>query len=165
MSFSLAAEGFRVDVSDYPTCERTYATLRIYPESLDPSDVTVRLGIEPSDWQRRGEARKPGSRPAKLHGWFLSSERAVESRDVRKHLDWLLSLIVPRAYAILALQSDGCRMDVSCFWVSASGHGGPSVRPAQMSELARLDLELWFDVYLGAAKTSTEVPFLTRPAP
>jgi hypothetical protein len=137
-------------VSDYPTCERTYATLRIYPELLDPSEVIARLGIEPSAWQRRGEARKPGGRPANLHGWFLSSDGVVESRDVRRHLDWLLSAIVPRADVICALQSEGCRMDVSCFWVSASGHGGPSVRPAQMGELARLGLELWFDVYLGS---------------
>jgi hypothetical protein len=139
-----------MNVSDYPTCERTYATLRIYPESLDPSEVTARLGIEPSDWQRCGESRKAGSRPAKVHGWFLSSEAAVDSQDVRRHMDWLLSSIVPRADAILALQSHGCRMDVSCFWVSASGHGGPSVRPVQMRELARLNLELWFDVYLGS---------------
>ncbi len=141
-----------MDVSDYPTCERTYATLRIYPESLDPSEVTARLGIQPSDWQRRGESRRPGSRPAKLSGWFLSSEGAVESRDVRRHLDWLLSHIAPRGDVIRALQSEGCRMDVSCFWVSASGHGGPSVRPAQMGELARLGLELWFDVYLGSTQ-------------
>ncbi len=139
-------------VSDYPTCERTYATLRIYPEALDPSDVTARLGIEPSDWQRQGESRKPGDRPAKLHGWFLSSEGAVESRDVRRHLDWLLARLTPRADAVVALQAEGCRMDVSCFWVSASGHGGPSVRPAQMGELARLGLELWFDVYLGSGQ-------------
>ena len=138
-----------MEVSDYPTCERTYATLRIYPESLDPTDVTARLGIEPSDWQRRDESRKPGGRPANLHGWFLSSESVVESRDVRRHLDWLLSRIESQAVAIHALQSEGCRMDVSCFWVSASGHGGPSVLPAQMGPLARLGLELWFDVYLG----------------
>lgn len=140
-----------MEESDYPTCERTYATLRIYPELLDPADVTARLGIEPSDWQRRGESRKPGDRPAKLHGWFLTSEGLIESRDVRKHLDWLLSRIGPRAEAIHALQSNGCCMDVSCFWVSASGHGGPSVRPAQMGELARLGLELGFDVYLGGS--------------
>jgi len=138
-----------VEVSDYPTCERTYATLRIYPESLDPDEVTKRLRIEPTDWQRRGESRKLGSRPPKLHGWFLSSDGEVESRDVRLHLDWLLSRIAPQADAILALQRDGCRMDVSCYWVSASGHGGPSVLPVQMGELARLGLELWFDVYLG----------------
>jgi hypothetical protein len=87
-----------------------------------------------------------------LHGWFLSSDGEVESRDVRLHLDWLLSRIAPQAEAILALQREGCRMDVSCYWVSASGHGGPSVRPAQMGELARLGLELWFDVYLGGGE-------------
>ena len=150
---SFGEEGLRfVTVSDYPTCERTYATLRIYPESLDPSEVTARLGIEPSDWQRRGESRRPGSRPAKLHGWFLTTEGAMDSCDVRKHLDWLLARVGPRADAIRALQEDGCRMDVSCFWVSRSGHGGPSVLPAQMRELARLNLELWFDVYLGSSQ-------------
>jgi hypothetical protein len=138
--------------SDYPTCDKTYATLRIYPESLDPAEVTKRLRIEPTHSQRRGESRKPGAPPTKLHGWFLCSEGAVESRDVRRHLDWLLSQITPQADAILALQSEGCRMDVSCFWISASGHGGPSVLPAQMGELARLGLELWFDVYFGGSE-------------
>lgn len=145
--------------SDYPTCERTYATLRVYPEVLNPADVTARLGIEPTDWQQRGESCQPGGRPAPRHGWFLSSEGAVASQDVRRHLDWLLSHVVPRADALLALQADGCRMDVSCFWMSASGHGGPSVQPDQMGALARLGLELWFDVYLGddeEAEPSTE---------
>jgi Domain of unknown function (DUF4279) len=102
-----------VEVSGYPTCERTYATLRIYPEAFDPDEVTKRLRIEPTNSQRRGESRKPGGRPAKLHGWFLSSDGAVESRDVRRHLDWLLSFIAPQADAILALQKEGCLMDVS----------------------------------------------------
>ncbi|WP_425615793.1 DUF4279 domain-containing protein [Anatilimnocola sp. NA78] len=139
-----------MEVSDYPTCERTYITLRIYPESLDPSDVTARLGIEPSSWQRRGESRQPGSLPAKLHGWFLSSQGVVESRDMRRHLDWLLSIVESRANAILDLQSKSCRMDISCFWVSSSAHGGPSVLPGQMRELARLNLALDFDIYFGS---------------
>lgn len=138
--------------SDYPTCERTYATLRIYPESLDPDAVTTRLGIDPSDWQRRGESRKSGSRPAKIHGWFLSSDGIVDSRDVRKHLDWLLTMIVPKIEVVLTLQAEGCKMDVSCFWVSATGHGGPSIHPTQMRDLARLELELWFDVYASGSK-------------
>lgn len=136
-------------ISDHATCQATHATLRIYPESLDPVDVTARLGIEPTRCQRRGEPLKPGGRPAKLHGWVLSSEGVVDSRDVRQHLDWLLSALVPRAEALLALQAEGCRMDVSCFWVSASGHGGPTVRPDQMGALARLKLQLGFDVHFG----------------
>lgn len=140
--------------TDYPTCERTYATLRIYPGQLDPEDVTARLGIEPSDCQRRGVPKHPGSRPPKLHGWFLSSDGAVASRDVRRHLDWLLTRIGPRADAVLRLQAEGCEMDVSCYWVSAAGHGGPSLPPDQMGELARLGLELWFDVYLGGGPSA-----------
>ncbi len=61
----------------------------------------------------------------------------------------MIAQLGTRCDAIHALQHDGCAMDISCFWVSRSGHGGPSVRPAQMGELARLNLELWFDVYLG----------------
>ena len=81
---------------------------------------------------------------------------------MRRHLDWLLSIIVPRADMIGALQSEGCRMDVSCFWASASGHGGPSVRPDQMGELARLGLELWFDVYLGSGQDAEPGAGATR---
>jgi hypothetical protein len=138
-----------VEESDYPTCQRTYATLRIYPQRYGPEEVSARLGLEPSKWQRRGEAAVPGSRPAPVHGWFLSSDGMVASLDVRRHLDWLLSRIGSRGDAIRALQAEGCDMDIFCLWVSASGHGGPSVRPAQMGELARLNLELGFDVFLG----------------
>jgi hypothetical protein len=138
-----------VEVSDYPTCARTFATLRVYPERLDPDEVTRRLGIEPSNLQRKGDPLTKSKQPvlAKTHGWFLTTEGAIESRDVRKHLDWLLERLVPRAEAVRSLQADGCSMDISCYWLSFSGHGGPSVRPAQMAELARLGQELWFDVY------------------
>jgi Domain of unknown function (DUF4279) len=99
--------------TDYPTCEKTYVTLRIYPGELDPIDVTARLGMEPSDWQRRGEtfigSRRSGCL-AKLHGWFLTSEGTVDSNDVRKHLDWLLMRIAPKSDAILVLQEQGCKM-------------------------------------------------------
>jgi hypothetical protein len=135
---------------EYATCAGTYATLRIYPERLDPVEVTARLGISPSSWQRRGEIRNPGSKrqvPASIHGWFLTSEGVVESRDIRRHLDWLIAQVGPKAGVLSALQSEGCRTDVSCNWLSRSGHGGPTVTPVQMGELARLGLELWFDVY------------------
>jgi hypothetical protein len=60
----------------------------------------------------------------------------------------VLLLMLARADAVRGLQAGGCRMDVSCYWLSRSGHGGPAVSAAQMGELARLGLELWFDVYL-----------------
>jgi hypothetical protein len=146
-----------MEADEYPTCARTFVTLRIYPESLDPDEVTARLGIQPTSWQRRGQVRNPASErpvPAKLHGWFLTSKGAVESRDVRRHLAWLLAQLGPRADAIRDLQAGGCRMDVFCYWLSRNGHGGPAVSPAQMSQLARLGLELGFDVYFQGNETA-----------
>ena len=142
-----------MEVNDYPTCARTFATLRIYPERLTPAEVTSRLGIEPSRSQQKGDPLTKSKQPvfARMHGWFLTSEGAVESRDVRRHLDWLLEQLGPRADAVRSLQADGCSMDISCYWLSFSGHGGPSVSPGQMRELARLGLELWFDVYFGGS--------------
>ena len=36
---------------------------------------------------------------------------------------------------------------ISCFWVSASHHGGPVLSPKEMRILADLDIEIWFDYY------------------
>ena len=38
-------------------------------------------------------------------------------------------------------------MDICCFWLSASGHGGPTVSPKQMAKLVELNLEVWWDIY------------------
>jgi hypothetical protein len=135
---------------EYGTCRTTYATLRIYPGEIDPTEVTDRLGIEPSSWQRRGEAIQGRDGPPKvasLNGWFLSTEGLFPSRDSRRHIDRILDRLEPNAEALRSLQQEGCRMDVSCFWISQSGHGGPEIPPRQMGRLAGLNLMLWFDLY------------------
>ena len=132
------------------TCLKTYATFRIYPGDLDPSSVTEQLGIEPSEWQRKGEPFRSASfatKAAELNGWFLHSKGHVDSRDSRRHVDWLLDQLVPKQDAIRSLQQAGCKMDISCYWLSAEGHGGPTLSPLQMGKLALLNIELGFDVY------------------
>jgi len=136
---------------EYPTCARTYATLMIYPEEIDPPIVTHHLGIEPSNWQRKEEAieldgrRLP--RVAILNSWSFTSKGQVDSRDSRRHIDWLLDQLDPKAKAIGILQEMGCRMVISCFWASRSGQGGPTLSPTQMKRLGELNIELWFDIY------------------
>jgi Domain of unknown function (DUF4279) len=143
----------------YGSCERTFATVRIYPGDIDPSEVTERLGIEPSKWQRRGEVVQRGRFPPRvvsLNGWFLRSEGHVESRDSRRHIDWLLDRLTPKAEAVRSLQDAGCRMDVSCFWASRQGQGGPTVSPQQMKRLSDLNIELWFDFYCAYEESDAE---------
>ena len=134
---------------DYPTCARTYATLLIYTGNIDPSSVTERLGIEPTSWQRRGEPTHQVDRPSRiapLSGWFLTSRGHVESKDSRRHVDWLLTRLECVAHVVRSLQSEGCQMQIACYWHSRQGQGGPSVSPSQMRLLGDLEIELWFDI-------------------
>ena len=131
---------------DYPTCKETYATLRIYHDELDPHVVSLRLGLTPSKSQKKGHALGP-NRTAPVGGWFLSSKGHVTSKDVRRHVAWLLDQMAGREAQFLKLQDEGYETDVSCYWVSAHGHGGPELDPDLMQRLVSLRLLIGFDVY------------------
>jgi hypothetical protein len=131
-----------------PTCERTLASLRIY-SALTPDAVSNVLGIPPDDAFARGDLaigqRTGTTRIRKFSGWFLSSEGKVESRDLRRHLDWLLSKLEPRAAGLAQLQAtEGVSMNVTCIWWASSLGGGPTLWPMQMRALAELNLECSF---------------------
>lgn len=139
---------------DYPTCAQTYATLILLHEDLNAELLTQELGIQPTETWKQGEVRNPGSRTpvvSRIGGWFLRTQETVASRDVRRHIDWLLNQVEPRRSVLGRLRTAGYRMEISCFWVSAFGHGGPTLSPAQMARLADLGLEVWFDVYLDGS--------------
>lgn len=138
---------------DYPTCEETYVTLRLYHDAADPALVTATLDITPTESQHVGESyeRRGVTRTYPLSGWFLSSQDRLESYDTAKHLDWLLQQLQPRRQALDSLRSQGWRMDISCLWDSHSGHGGPTLSPDLLSRLAAVGIELWFDVYFHGA--------------
>ena len=62
---------------DYPTCARTYATLRIYHEDLDPASITRLLGVEPTHTQVKGRlctSITGRTFNPEIGGWFLSTK-------------------------------------------------------------------------------------------
>jgi hypothetical protein len=129
----------------YPTCNATYATLCIYGDDLDPNAVTSLFGIEPSQTQRKGEQLKKGV--VRRKGWFLSTENTVVSRDVRRHVHWLIETFSSKEEAFHQLRSQSYETVVSCYWMSASGHGGPMLSPKLMRSLSDLGVEIRFDIY------------------
>jgi len=135
---------------EYPTCEFTYAELRVYPDKLDPISITRYLGVTPTSTVTKGE-RSINSlgreRIAKRNGWFLSSEGHVSSKDVRRHLDWLLDKLEPISNRLKELQEQPeVKMSIECIWWSAYGQGGPTLWPEQMKRMAEMNLECGFDV-------------------
>jgi hypothetical protein len=126
---------------NYATCAETYATVRIYTGKNAPELVTAALRLTPSRLLNQESDTRP-------NGWLLSSKGAIDSLDVRRHVDWLLERIVDKRAELSSLQSEpGVWMDVFCYWRSTQGHGGPALSPKQMKTLADLNLTIGFDCY------------------
>lgn len=133
---------------EYDTCYRTYATLRIYPNEIHPDEITRILGVKPSLFQIKGEKTSSLSVPTcSVNGWFLTSKEQVKSRDVRRHIDFVIEKVLAKKEDILKLQSQEVEMDLSCYWSSTQGQGGPTLSPKQMKALAELHIDVWFDIY------------------
>lgn len=135
----------------YSSCEETRAQLRVYSDSRLSDEITGLLGIEPTEKHNKGDRFTNSigrTRQAPSTGWFLSSRDRVTSNDLRDHLDWLLTELMGARAAVLALQEDEkTQMEITCYWRSASGLGGPTLWPEQMRSMADLNLECGFDYY------------------
>jgi hypothetical protein len=126
---------------DYATCEKAGATLRIYHKSFPSAFVTTALNIEPSYSQESDPKELQSS------GWFLTTLDYIPSRDVRRHLDFLLDQLHGHEDMLSKLRDEGWTMDVCCFWRSSTGQGGPTLSPSQMRRLSDFGLDCWFDIY------------------
>ena len=141
MEYRVSSRLTPVDDS-YGTCELTYADLVI--GHVDPDVITNELGLAPTRSQVKGHPKKSprGEVMSKITVWVFSSEGQVQSKDLRRHLDWLLEKLIPFSDRLHKLQQfPGATMAIWCYWESAHGDGGPALWPEQMETMARLNLE------------------------
>lgn len=139
----------------YPTCSRAHATLCIYlPDNSNPDDLTKKFGISPSRTQIKGEVRHGQERNWPT-AWFLGSKENVASKEIRRHIDWLLEQLKDKSEVINDLRNDGAEIHLSCFWGSAVGHGGPMLDAEILKKIASLNIGIAFDIYFeGDDETS-----------
>ena len=127
------------------TCLRTYATLLIYSDSMPPAAISAELGIQST----REFARDPSSRykPNREHNfWSWTTQELVASTDFSDHLRAIFDQLAGKSSALANLQLAGCETRISCYWDS-DGQGGPWLDLRIIEELARLRLEIWWDIY------------------
>jgi hypothetical protein len=132
----------------YPTCVETYSTLRVFSEDVAPDEVTRVLQIEPTRSFRKGDSHSRGKLRRKANGWFYSTQQLCGSKDTRRHIDMILSTLEGKEEAVTILQRQGCKLDISSYWVS-TGQGGPWLMPQEMLKLGRLGIEVWWDIYFS----------------
>jgi hypothetical protein len=133
---------------NYESCHETFVTLRIYSDDITPEEITKILKTNPSDSVTKGDVYGIKTKKNRnINGWFLTSEGFIESKDCRRHFDFLADKIISLKPKFIELQNKGCQIEIACFWSSENGQGGPTLSPKQLKKLAELELELWFDIY------------------
>ena len=138
----------------YPTCSRTWATLCIFlPDTISPDTLTENLGVQPSKTHVKGEVYN-GKVRKWPNAWFLEFTGKVESKEVRRHIDWLLEKVEHKSEILHQLQADGAEIHLSCFWGSAVGHGGPMLDPKLLKRIALLNIGITFDIYFEGLDAS-----------
>jgi hypothetical protein len=138
-------------LDENPNCARTHASFRLAGSELIVADVTRRLGLKPQFTAEKGELRsarrgEPIRQPTGI--WSISSENALETTSIERHLRFLLSELEPVSEALAeVVESQGLDADFFCYWLSATGHGGPEVTPETLRQIADLRAVLGFDFY------------------
>lgn len=136
-------------MSDHTVSDRTWATLRISGEHLDPSDITARLLIVPSRAFVKGDRR--GTDGVWRHGyWGITSQDKVHSTDLQLHIAWLLEQLEPVQEELKALiAQEGIKADVFCFWEFSTHNAALVLGPETLRGLGALNLELAVDTYFA----------------
>lgn len=110
-------------------------------------------------YSRRSRLREDetfGRVPERVHRqptgvWLISSKDSLESTSVERHLLFLLDLLESRLTDVGAVRSEAdLTADFFCYWVSATGNGGPAIPPPTLSRVPALDASLEFDFYDGS---------------
>jgi hypothetical protein len=106
------------------------------PASRAPEDQEIPAG-------RVGRARRQ-----ETGVWFLSTETIVESTSLERHLVHLLDAVEPASAALQRIRADeNLWADFDCYWLSATGHGGPEVSPETLGRIAALGASLGLDFH------------------
>ena len=80
--------------------------------------------------------------------WLLESKTALATTSLERHLLYLLGKLEPVAQEIrFYVESPGFNVDLLCYWVSATGHGGPVLSSHILKRSASLCNEFNFDYY------------------
>ncbi|MCC6192133.1 MAG: DUF4279 domain-containing protein [Anaerolineales bacterium] len=127
---------------------RTFATFRLIGKDVDPDAASNMLGLTPSRAFRKGDPR--GESKTWPHGlWTITSQHAVDSTDLARHIEWLLDQLEPVRDQLESLRDGDVKADIDCFFESLTGHGGPTFGPQLLARIASLDLELGLDIYFA----------------
>jgi hypothetical protein len=122
-------------------CEDTHAIFRVVSSQMDPDVVGRKLGLE-ADF-----VRSTASSPLKFGVWSITSKGRIDSTDLEDHLVYVLDRLQSAGVTGPVEVGRDTRVEFHCYWMSATGQGGPVLSAAVLRRIADLAADLDFDFY------------------
>jgi hypothetical protein len=142
---NLAAEG-------NPNCAETFASLQLFGDDLVPEEIGRLLGLQATESAAKGSRTVASSgkiRVAPSGRWILETRGRVSSTGAEDHVKWLLEQL--DSSGLVPGNIPGVRRSsICCYWVSATGNGGPQFSPEVLGRLSSYHLTLGLDIYFDA---------------
>ena len=129
-----------------PTTLMAYASLRVMGDCLEPEDITAALAVTPTLAYRKGEIFKR-ARGHEVRGrtglWLLSSEPQIQSTELEDHFAFLRHVLEDQGSELIkrlrtAMQRDGLKADVTCFWYGEHGAKPPEIPEETRAAFAQI---------------------------
>jgi hypothetical protein len=124
-------------------------TLKVYAGALQPNQVSRILGLDATSAVSSEAMDEPMGahdfRIGKVNGWFLESEKRVESRNPRKHLEWFLWQLEPLRNKLAdILKRPDCKACIDVIAWSEDGGLAYTLDPSDLACLASLGVPVCF---------------------
>ena len=95
----------------------TFATLRIFSDSMHPDEIGKELGIEATGgYERNSEALARPKRETNYWSW--STDRRVDPTDNLSHIKRIVEKFSGKVTVLENLRSSGCKTDICSYLVT-----------------------------------------------
>ena len=131
---------------DEPIYQAFTASLRIHAIELPFDEITRVLGVQPTMQRKRGDCRRPGSRPYKDAAWHFRPD-VPEEQELSEHLRALWGVIKPHVRYLRDLKARA-RVDIFCGYRSNHGGAGFEVAPDALEPFIALDIPFSISVVI-----------------
>ncbi|HEY5648372.1 MAG TPA: DUF4279 domain-containing protein [Nitrospiria bacterium] len=120
--------------------EKFSATVRIMGRIQDMSMIGMRLGLEPTQVHRRGEAVEGTEECYGLDSWEITAA-VTPDRPVEDHIAWLRTRLLPRGYVLKDIKT-ALDVDLLLEYRSNNRLGGFSMSPKAFAWLVEMSIDI-----------------------
>jgi|LSQX01.3.fsa_nt_gb hypothetical protein len=128
-------------------------TFRIMGDELEPSKISILLGISPHQSHKKGEPNTSKTKKGKIvsyspfnSGLWLINSNLPESSCLEDHINSILTCLEPVKDKLKQLSYDGYKMDIYCGYFTGE-QAGFNLNNLVLQRMANLNVDFGINIY------------------